>query len=591
MYLRVTRQKRKDGSSLSHFQIAHNSWDPKTQRSRVKILHNVGRADRPANVDALRRLARSILARCDPEQIAADHPDCRLLGAWPFGDLYVLEALWQRLRIPQAIAQARGSRRLRFDVERALFALVANRACAPASKLHCCDQWLAHDVRIPDLPELSLQHLYRAMDFLEAHREELEETIFWNTATLLELDTELVFFDTTSLHWEIDEEDEREVTAGTQAGGRSYAPLRKRGYSKNGRGDAPQVVIGLAVTREGFPVRHWVFPGNTVDVETVQEAKRDLAGWRLTRCVFVGDAGMVSEENLRALAAGGGRYLVGQSLQAGREAYEEVLGRPGRYRDVAENLRVKEVTVGEGERRRRYAVCHNRQEAERERRHRERVLAELEAELAALEALRSKAAERAERKREAAGTEPGEGGAEAGGGSSGAAGRAHGKRECALRASRRYGKYLKTRKDGSLAIDRQKVQAAERRDGKFVVHGNDDTLSGADMALGYKQLQRVEQAWRSLKSGLRLRPVHHWAPHRIRAHVAITVLALLLERMAEKACGDSWRNIRNRLKRIQLAQLLSGEKTMWQVTEPSDEALNLLKKLDLDEPPPVLKID
>ena len=561
MYLRVTRQKRKDGSALSHFLIAHNSWDPKAQRSRVKILHNVGRADLPANVDALRRLARSILARCEPEQVAADHPDCRLLGAWPFGDLYVLEALWQRLRIPQAIAQARGSRRLRFDVERALFALVAHRACAPDSKRHCYEQWLAHEVRVPDLPELSLQHLYRAMDFLEAHREALEETIFWNTATLLALDTELVFFDTTSLHWEIDEEDEREVTAGPQAGGRTYAPLRKRGYAKNGRGDAPQAVIGLAVTREGFPVRHWVFPGNTVDVETVQQAKRDLAGWRLTRCVFVGDAGMVSETTLRALAAAGGRYLVGQSLRAGREAYEAVLERPGRYREVAENLRVKEVTVGAGERRRRYAVCCNPQEAERERRHRERVLAELEAELAALAEARGS----------------GEGG--------------HRKRECALRASRRYGQYLKTRADGSLAIDRKKVAAAERRDGKFVVHGNDDTLSGEDMALGYKQLQRVEQAWRSLKSGLRLRPVYHWAPQRIRAHVTITVLALLLERLAEQACGDSWRNIRNQLKRIQLAQLLSGEKTVWQVTKASEEARNLLKKLDLDEPAPILRID
>ena len=182
-------------------------------------------------------------------------------------------------------------------------------------------------------------------------------------------------------------------------------------------------------------MRHWVFPGNTVDVETVQQAKRDLAGWRLTRCVFVGDAGMVSEANLRALAAAGGRYLVGQSLQAGREAYEAVLERPGRYREVAENLRVKEVTVGAGERRRRYAVCCNPQEAERERRHRERVLAELEAELAAL----------AEARGSTAGS--GEGG--------------HRKRECALRASRRYGQYLKTRADGSLAIDRKKVAAAD----------------------------------------------------------------------------------------------------------------------------------
>ena len=93
-------------------------------------------------------------------------------------------------------------------------------------------------------------------------------------------------------------------------------------------------------------------------------------------------------------------------------------------------------------------------------------------------------------------------------------------------------------------------------DGKFVVHSNDDTLTAADMALGYKQLQRVEQAWRTLKSGLRLRPVYHWAPHRIHAHVALTVLALLLERVAEQACGDTWRNIRDDLKRMQLGAIV-----------------------------------
>ena len=101
-----------------------------------------------------------------------------------------------------------------------------------------------------------------------------------------------------------------------------------------------------------------------------------------------------------------------------------------------------------------------------------------------------------------------------------------------MRASGRYGRYLKVGRGGRLAIDRKKVRAAERRDGKFVVHGNDDSLSGEDMALGYKQLQRVEQAWRSLKSGLGLRPLYHRVPHRIHAHVSITVLALLLERVA-----------------------------------------------------------
>ena len=165
------------------------------------------------------------------------------------------------------------------------------------------------------------------------------------------------------------------------------------------RGDAPQAVIGLAVTREGFPVRHWVFQGNTVDVETVRQAKRDLAGWRLTRCVFVRDAGMVSVANLRALGPAGGRYLVGRSLREGGEAYEEVLRTPGRYRKVAENLRVKEVTVGKGERRRLYALCCNPEEAGRRKGYRERVLAELEAELASLAEAPRKAEKRAGAKR------------------------------------------------------------------------------------------------------------------------------------------------------------------------------------------------
>lgn len=108
------------------------------------------------------------------------------------------------------------------------------------------------------------------------------------------------------------------------------------------------------------------------------------------------------------------------------------------------------------------------------------------------------------------------------------------------------------------------------------------------MALGYQQLQRVEEAWRDLKSGLNLRPVFHWAPHRIHAHVAITVLSLLLERAAEHACGDPWRNIRDDLKRIQLAQLLSPHGTVWQVTEPTPEANNRLKLLKIKPPPPIL---
>ena len=546
MYLRQSTQKRADGSTLRHLQIAENVWDPAKKRSRVRILYNCGRADDPKATERLRRLARSILKRCSPEELAAADSTLTVADAWPYGDLYVLQRLWERAGLPELIAEQVGSTPLEFSVERALFAMVAHRACAPSSKLHCHEQWLAEDVRIQGCGELKLHHLYRAMDFLHAHKAALEEGLYYRVADLLNLDVELVFYDTTSLHFEIADED-AEAPGGP--------PLRKRGHSKNGRGDAPQVLVGLAVTREGFPVRHWVFPGNTVDVNTVAKVKRDLKGWRLNRCVFVGDAGMVSADNLKALARGGGRYIVCMPVRRGGEA-DRVIGRRGRYRQVTENLQVKEVVVGEGERRRRYAVCFNPREAERQRWHRAKVLAELEAELASLR--------------------PSDSG--------------HRKRACELRASGRYGRYVRLTKTGLLRIDRAKVKAAERLDGKFVVHSNDDTLQAEDMALGYKQLQRVEQAWRRLKSGLKLRPVYHRAERRIRAHVALTVIALLLERMAEYACGDTWRNIRDDLKRIKLVQLSGPNGALWQVTEPREGASKRLKSLRIPPPPTILKL-
>jgi hypothetical protein len=365
MYLRVSKQRLKDGSLIEHYQLAESTWDRQKKRSRTQIVYNFGRVDDPAVSERLRKLAHSILRRCAPEEIVADAPGWRLIDAWPYGDVYALEALWRRLGLDAILAECAQSRKLRFLVERAIFAMVANRAVAPCSKLYCYEQWLREDVRIEGTEDLELQHLYRAMDFLEANRERIEEAVYFRLADLFDLDVDLIFYDTTSLHFEVDEEDvgwqpNDEVRGSEAAGAKTYKAPRKRGYSKNGRSDAPQIVVGLAVTRDGLPVRHWIFPGNTVDVTTVAKVKEDLRGWKLGRCVFVGDAGMVSAANLRRLSLGGGKYIVCMPVTRGGEVSEEVVTRAGRYSEVAGNLRVKEVTVGDGERRRRYVVCHNR---------------------------------------------------------------------------------------------------------------------------------------------------------------------------------------------------------------------------------------
>src|ERR687896_1126756 len=171
------------------------------------------------------------------------------------------------------------------------------------------------------------------MDLLEASKEAIEKALYFRLADLLNLDVELIFYDTTSVHFESDEEDEGsdEVGGSVCSGAKTYRAPRKRGKSKNGRGDAPQIVVGLAVTRDGFPVRHWVFPGNTVDVTTVAKGQAELKDWRLGRWVFVGDAGMVSEKNLKALSASGGRYIVCMPIHLGGEVDQAVLSPPGRY--------------------------------------------------------------------------------------------------------------------------------------------------------------------------------------------------------------------------------------------------------------------
>jgi transposase len=384
------------------------------------------------------------------------------------------------------------------------------------------------------------------MDFLEERKVEIEKAIYFTMADLMNADVDVIFYDTTSLHFEIDEEGE----VGLSRWGHEYEALRKRGHSKNGRGDAPQIVVGLAVTRDGLPVRSWVFSGETSDITTVAKVKADLSGWRLGRCVFVGDAGMNSEESRRTLSLGNGKYILASRMRAGDEVTTEVLTRAGRYHEVRDNLRVKEVVVGDGERRQRYVVCHNPDEQDRQRKHRDRPIAEL----ASLQQKK---------------------------------GKGHSKRACALRVGARFGKYLREDSTGKLMIDRGAIADAERYDGKWVITSNDDTLTAEDLALGYKQLLRVEQCWRQMKSGLRMRPVFHHQPWRIHAHVSISVLALLLERIAEIRSGDSWRSVCARLERVKVVEYDRGEVRVQQTTELTPEVKGLLRKLKVPPPPKV----
>jgi hypothetical protein len=558
MYLRTTRRRNQDGSIVAYYQLAETRWDPVKRRPTAHIIHNFGRAD-TLDRDALRRLARSISRVCQgglevPQEMAPPGEAIELEWARPLGVVHVARALWEELGIGEVLRGLERPGPRRAPHELALFTMVANRLCEPLSKLACAQHWVPERVHLPEAEGLTLEQLYFALDFLDTHLEAIEPEIFFRTAVLFRADVDLIFWDTTTVSFEVDAEDEAEETRR----GTTLPPLRKRGYSKEGRDHTPQVVVGLALTRDGLPVRSWVFPGNTVDATTVAQVKESLRGWQLGHAIFVGDAGMDSEANRQELAKGLGHYILAMPIGKLTEVQQAVLSRPGRFHPVNEHLEVKEVVVGAGARHRRYLVCRNLEEAKRQRQHREEILAALRQEL---DRLNPAAPE-------------------------------HTKRACELVASKRYGRYLSRGPGGRLAIDTVAVRRAARMDGKYVLLTNDDTLTPEDVGLGYKAMMLIEACFRRMKTtGLRLRPVYHWTAHRITSHVKLCVLALLLQRAAEIRTGATWRHIWLALEELKAVRYQVQGTTIVQTTRPTAQAMAYLKQLGVPPPKRLLSVD
>ena len=549
MYVRTISRKNKDGTTTTYVQLAHNVWDPQTGCAKANVLYTFGRAD-SLDLDALKRLVKSLCRFLSPEEALQaqasmgkeGHP-LRFLKSVPLGGAFLLRALWEKLGLHQVLVQSLKEREYQSPVEWAIFAMVANRALAPDSK-RGAEEWVREDVALGNPEVISLQHLYRAMDFLLEEGQEVQKEVFFATADLLHLEVDLLFFDTTSTYVERDEEDEK--------------GLRRYGHSKDQRPDLPQVVIGLAVTKEGIPVRCWVLPGNIQDMTTVERVKKDLAGWKLSRCIWVMDRGMNSEENRTILQQAGGHYILGEKLRDDQKVHQKALSRRGRYQKVKDNLEVKEVIVGQGERRRRFALVHNPEEAKKDKATRKKTLQKIEETLLSLGDQR---------------------------------GKMHKKAVCALLAHRTLGRYLRQLKNGALKIDPTKVKAEERLDGKYLLSTSDDSLTPEDVALGYKQLMEVERAFRTLKTTLELRPLYHRKDERIQAHVLLCFLALLLVRIAERQTGQTWDHLRAILERIHLGEFKSKDGRILQRTELTPDQANILKHLNISPPPKIQKVD
>ena len=371
----------------------------------------------------------------------------------------------------------------------------------------------------------------------------------------------------TSTYWQTEQEDPA-PDDGQHPGPEPDTPIdgepertkgfRSRGESKDSRPDLPQVVIGMAVTRTGIPIRVWSWPGNTGDQPLIRQVKKDLKSWKLGRVVWVADRGFTSATNRRYLQRGGGHYIMGEKLRHGSKDAQAALKRQGRYSTVAGNLQVKEVVLDDGTMRDRFVICRNPDEAERDRTVRAQIVEQLEAAIDGSDSLS------ATKRAELAG---------------------------ALKTRPAYNRFLRVTKSGLLRINRGAITADAKLDGKFLLRTSDPTLTPEDVALGYKQLLEVERGWRDLKLYLDLRPVHHRLEDRIRAHVLLCWLALLVTRIAATATGDTWRNLRHDLGQLAAIETIGPDGRLVETTRPTTRHQAIFDACELTPPPRFLDIE
>jgi hypothetical protein len=573
MYVKTSVRKTKTGE-VRYLQLAHNEWDAARGRSVPKVIYGFGREDQ-LDTEAVRRLVASLSRLLEPDSAPlTGDGGLEFAESRPYGGAYVLDRLWRRLGIGTILAglasPGPGRPRDAATAERVLFGLVANRALAPSSKL-AASEWMSRDVHVDGLGEVSDDACYRAMDWLHQIRGELEKQVYSQLADLLNLQVDLIFFDTTSTYFETGEADEEaardwrgEKTAGQDGadgnedqpgGGDGENPagkpagFRAYGKSKDSRGDLPQIVIGLAVTREAIPVRVWCWPGNTGDSALIRQVKKDMRDWSLGRVVWVADRGFSSKENRKFLQQGGGAYIIGEKLRSGSAEVKAALSRQGRYKTVAGNLQVKEVRLPDaGDR---FIICFNPDQAVRDAAVRAKMITALEELIAGTDQLT--AVKRAELRGKIS-TMPG------------------------------LNRFLRVTPGGLLRADLGKAKAEENLDGKYLLRSADPHMSADDIAAGYKQLLEVERGWRDMKSVLDLRPVYHRLEERIRAHVILCWLALLLVRVAENQAGQTWPAMRRDLQRIAIGTFTGPAGTFRQRTDIPKTTRDLLTALKIDVP-------
>lgn len=559
MYIRKSSSTR-NGKTYTTAQIVEG-YRTEDSKSRQRILYNLGSVEKLLDRD-VDNLINGLL-RIKGQEVPKS--DDTILSARGFGHIWAMMMIWKELKISQSLRKAARKSKTEFDLVSHIQTMVMNRLDDPKSKLGLLT-WL-EGVYLPtiDRKSITYSHLLRAMDFLIEHKQAIEQDIANRFLTLFDSELTLCFYDITSSYFEGEAEFEGDI--------------RKRGYSRDHRADRRQVVIGVVMNSDGIPLAHYTFDGNTSDRSTVVEVIADIQKrFRVKSVILVADKGMTSRTNYGYLADAGVQFILGESKRIRHDAREGIIAaetaRLSREEDERETAFIFETSgevttsVRAGERdlikplavRRVYS--YNPATAAKQSLSRQRSLDGL-FDLADKMKYSSRKSEEAY----------------------------HLLRDYAKRHGlSRLTKIPTDPTQEDVTLDEPVLRFEEQSDGWFVISTNTmvaDGFSAEEVERQYKRLQLVERGFRTLKTSLDIRPMFHWSPDRIKAHVFICFLALQMTVFFElrlKSLSMTFESAVEKLRQMHVIDWRSSHSKHKAITTTTAEQSEIFNKLQVPRP-------
>jgi transposase len=526
MYIRIKRVKNSQGKLREYLLVVEGKRIKGSVKQR--IIANLGRLDL-IKASQLSDLLIDKLKDYTKYTQLMDMAKTSCDWSKEYGIILVLRRLWEGMGLDELFKKYLKRYKYKTNLSECILALVILRLVSPGSEHHT-SIWL-NSVYEPKWENLQLQHFYRTLDFIYYHKQDLERDLFFKAANLFNQELDLVMFDTTSIKYWGEGED---------------INILQYGYSKEKRGDLKQLIIGILMTKDGFPVACEVFPGNTSDLKSflfiLEKLKEE---YKIGKLIWVADRGMVSADNISRLNELKQEYILGVKMrQFNKEKRKHLLGLD-KMMPVRDDLYVKEIVIpNEG----RYIICFNPKEAEIKRKKREFFRQVLEKKI-----------------------------------------KKSTTKEWIIKNG--YRKYIDITK-GEIELNEKRLRAENQFDGRWVLLTN-SKLDSKQVALAYKDLWQIEASFRDLKDDLETSPIYHFTERRIIAHIFVSFLTLLLKITFAKKLkvidkDSSYQEVFKAVKAVKAVRLTEGRKEIIFRTEFPNKAHLAFKTAGVAPPPRII---